>query len=629
MSARTALEVCIRELEDSTGEPVATKASASSFSPAPVPALELLDRTIATLETSLGLKPGDTVGRTADGISKEAGGAAGGYGERRAKGKGHAESNKTRGVKGASKPTVSSAEQPDGSKIDLRVGLITNVWTHESADKLYCEEIDVGEGAPRNIASGLVPHYSLDEMKGRRVIVMCNLKPRNLKGFKSQGMVVCAVQALEEGKEKVELVAPPAGSTIGERLSFEGLAGGPFEPVSAAQMEKKKVLEKILPELATDGEGTHHGDSATAGSRVPVGDFAVRSRVVRDSAAKAAFGGPITTRKSKRNIKMQAGGQRGSKPKGSTMLQGPNLELVRILIQGEVAAGAVAAGLAFFAQVNPFVGTAFSWPAVGLGCLGALPIFLVSVLLEKSGVDFFRKIDQDTKLYVVQVFGAQRNWPVVSFWSLVLAANAGFFEEVLFRGVIQQWLSTVLGGIPALGIASVLFGLAHSPVPGASSFTEACYGANFGLLYMISGGNILVPIVAHVVYDLLTFLEVHQRATEQLKTTLEGSLPQKEQEKKNVATVVKKFNLSQKFVDMSYGIFQQLDLDKNGAIDLKELQLGLRTFGKFASAEETRQIMKQADLDKNNALTFDEWVRLLAINYSVLLEPKAGKQMGA
>ena len=39
----------------------------------------------------------------------------------------------------------------------------------------------------------------------------------------------------------------------------------------------------------------------------------------------------------------------------------------------------------------------------------------------------------------------------------------------------------------------------------------------------------MVPIVAHVVYDLLTFLEVHQRATTQLKTTLEGNLPQKEQ----------------------------------------------------------------------------------------------------
>lgn len=63
-------------------------------------------------------------------------------------------------------------------------------------------------------------------------------------------------------------------------------------------------------------------------------------------------------------------------------------------------------------QINPLQGISFSTSALTMGCLGALPIFLISVLLEKSGVEFFRKIDQDTKLYVVQVFGAERNWPV-------------------------------------------------------------------------------------------------------------------------------------------------------------------------------------------------------------------------
>lgn len=42
-------------------------------------------------------------------------------------------------------------------------------------------------------------------------------------------------------------MAPPEGSAVGERLSLEGVAGGPFEPVSAAQMDKKKLLDKILP----------------------------------------------------------------------------------------------------------------------------------------------------------------------------------------------------------------------------------------------------------------------------------------------------------------------------------------------------------------------------------------------
>lgn len=45
----------------------------------------------------------------------------------------------------------------------------------------------------------------------------------------------------------------------------------------------------------------------------------------------------------------------------------------------------------------------------------------------------------------------------------------------------------------------------------------------------MSGGNIVVPIVAHVVYDLLTFLEVHQRATAQLEPAVNGTLPPKEQ----------------------------------------------------------------------------------------------------
>lgn len=66
--------------------------------------------------------------------------------------------------------------------IDLRVGVIRKVWRHETAEKLYCEEIDVGEDSPRLIASGLVPYYSLGEMEGRKLIAVCNLKPRNLVG---------------------------------------------------------------------------------------------------------------------------------------------------------------------------------------------------------------------------------------------------------------------------------------------------------------------------------------------------------------------------------------------------------------------------------------------------------------
>ncbi|OQR94350.1 hypothetical protein ACHHYP_01405 [Achlya hypogyna] len=142
--------------------------------------------------------------------------------------------------------------QPDITKLDIRVGKITKVWKHETADKLYCEEIDVGEEAPRQIASGLVKHYSLEQMEGRMCLVMCNLKPRALVGFKSHGMVLCAVKTLEDGTERVAFVEPPAGAKPGERITYEGLTG---EPLSPAQVEKQKVLVAAGEGLKSDAHG--------------------------------------------------------------------------------------------------------------------------------------------------------------------------------------------------------------------------------------------------------------------------------------------------------------------------------------------------------------------------------------
>jgi len=139
------------------------------------------------------------------------------------------------------------------NSIDLRVGVIVNVKRHETAEKLYCEEIDVGEDKPRAIASGLVHHYSLQEMEGRRLIVVCNLKPRNLVGFKSHGMVLCAVKITEDGKEKVEFVDPPADAKPGDRII--GLGLNICDPLSPSQCDKQKAFEIVAKDLRVDSEG--------------------------------------------------------------------------------------------------------------------------------------------------------------------------------------------------------------------------------------------------------------------------------------------------------------------------------------------------------------------------------------
>ena len=79
------------------------------------------------------------------------------------------------------------------SRLDIRVGKIVEVSKHPDADSLYVEKIDLGEeGGPRTIVSGLVNFVPIEDMKDRMVVVLANLKPANLRGVASHGMVLCA-----------------------------------------------------------------------------------------------------------------------------------------------------------------------------------------------------------------------------------------------------------------------------------------------------------------------------------------------------------------------------------------------------------------------------------------------------
>lgn len=137
--------------------------------------------------------------------------------------------------------------QHDFSKIELRVGRIVHVWNHATADRLYCEEIDVGEEKPRQIASGLREHYTLEQMLDRRVVVVCNLKEAKLQGFASHGMVLAS-----KCDGRVELVEPPVDAVIGERLMLPGVTG---EPWPASKVKKMKVWEEFAPHLCANVDG--------------------------------------------------------------------------------------------------------------------------------------------------------------------------------------------------------------------------------------------------------------------------------------------------------------------------------------------------------------------------------------
>ncbi|KAL8479131.1 hypothetical protein ACS0TY_025624 [Phlomoides rotata] len=114
-----------------------------------------------------------------------------------------------------------SAVREAANTLDIRVGRILKAWRHEEADSLYVEEVDVGEPEPRIICSGLVKYIPLHLLQDRNVIVLANLKPRNMRGVKSNGMLMAASDAAHEN---VELLVPPEGAVAGDRVWFGSVA---------------------------------------------------------------------------------------------------------------------------------------------------------------------------------------------------------------------------------------------------------------------------------------------------------------------------------------------------------------------------------------------------------------------
>lgn len=79
----------------------------------------------------------------------------------------------------------------DFSKIDLKVGEILDCKKHPKADKLLVSQVKIGTDT-RQIVSGVAKDFTPEEMKGRKVIVVANLKPINLRGEESKGMILFA-----------------------------------------------------------------------------------------------------------------------------------------------------------------------------------------------------------------------------------------------------------------------------------------------------------------------------------------------------------------------------------------------------------------------------------------------------
>ncbi|KAM9827849.1 aminoacyl tRNA synthase complex-interacting multifunctional protein 1-like [Neosynchiropus ocellatus] len=140
----------------------------------------------------------------------------------------------------------------DVSRLDLRVGRILSVRRHPLAETLLVQEVDVGESAPRTVVGKLgrktdQDEATLEELQGSLAVLLCNVKACKLKGVVSQARLLCCC----DSEDVVELLAPPTGSSPGDRVTCLDYPGEPDKELQS----KQRVWELLRPDLKVDGKG--------------------------------------------------------------------------------------------------------------------------------------------------------------------------------------------------------------------------------------------------------------------------------------------------------------------------------------------------------------------------------------
>ncbi|MBD3263670.1 MAG: hypothetical protein GF375_01030 [Candidatus Omnitrophica bacterium] len=100
----------------------------------------------------------------------------------------------------------------DFSRLELRTGKIMEVESHPDAEKLFVLKVNIGEKAIQLVA-GIKPFYSSQELIGKSIVVLVNLEPKDIRGVRSEGMLLAA-----QAKDDVSLIVPnkdvPEGTII-------------------------------------------------------------------------------------------------------------------------------------------------------------------------------------------------------------------------------------------------------------------------------------------------------------------------------------------------------------------------------------------------------------------------------
>ena len=277
---------------------------------------------------------------------------------------------------------------------------------------------------------------------------------------------------------------------------------------------------------------------------------------------------------------------------------------------------------------------------LGEGFLGSLPLIALGSSIERSDKREFATVNFSTIFMVMTLFGRRMKpddeflpprlrgqpMPVTStvevfLKALGISALTGLCEELVFRRIVAGLIFHYAGGdvVSALLGQAILFGLGHGAGGSTSEngiviSLQAINGLWFGLLFLVSGGDIVVCMIAHAIYDLQTFFFTWLSSNDQIEYACAKYL---EPFDPATAKQLQGMRAPKEVVDKCKKLFYTFDAydKKDEALSLSEVRKGIA----YLAIETSTRAPPQSEIDEaffrlvspgSNKLTFPQFLAL-------------------
>jgi membrane protease YdiL (CAAX protease family) len=258
-----------------------------------------------------------------------------------------------------------------------------------------------------------------------------------------------------------------------------------------------------------------------------------------------------------------------------------------------------------------------------LGTVLAAPLVAGGYLISRSTSRLWVDINAGTQQLALRLFGGRKALASVALTSSLLAILTGIAEELSFRGLgmpltadrLSLDMSTAPGLAGALLLSSISFGLGHWSFGGSwrenavTSLLQTGTGLYLGATYLVAGGNVVVPAVAHAVYDAFTLLEAHVSTISQIDYARKRA----DESRRNVLSRNEAAKLDPQFIENARSIFFLADTTRDSNLDTSEVRSALRQLGSTIEEGELQRLFTDADEGGDGLLDLKEFFVFVAL----------------